>query len=130
MMIARDAETRRTAARILIAQAATTILIAVLFLAFAGGKQALSALAGGMIGLIANACMTLIALRPTPGAALALGRLMLGQLVKVAVTVGLLLVVAQGRWASWPALLAAYAATLLVYWFVPVFAMRKRRPGN
>ena len=129
-MIARDAETRRLAARILATQAATTIVIAGLFLAFAGMTQALSALAGGGIGLVANAYMSLTALRSSTSAAGALGRLMLGQLVKVMLTVGGLLVVAQGKWASWPAVLLAYAATLVVFWIVPMSHMRARRAKN
>lgn len=129
-MIARDAETRRIAARILTIQAATTILIAALCLALWGRTQALSALAGGGIGLVANAYMTLTMLRSSASAAGALGRLMFAQLVKVAVTIGLMLVVAQGRWASWPALICAYMATLVVFWFVPAMHMRTRRTKN
>jgi F0F1-type ATP synthase assembly protein I len=130
MNIARDAETRRIAARILMGQAAVTVFIAVLCLALWGKTQGLSALAGGLIGLIANAYMTLSALRPSASAAGALGRLMVGQLVKVALTVSLMVIVARGGWASWPALIFAYAATLVVYWFVPVMLMRTRRPGS
>lgn len=127
MIVARDAGTRRVAARILIAQAATTIVISALCWMLAGRIAALSALAGGATGLIANAMMMLVVLRAHAGAASALGRLMFGQFLKVMLTVGLLLLVARGRWASWPALLAAYAATLLVYWFVPVLMHRPRR---
>ena len=127
LMIPRDADTRRIAARILVAQAATTILIAVLCLLLGGRTQALSALAGGMIGLVANAFMTLTALRPTATAGGALGRLMFGQVVKVLLTVGLMLAVAQAGWANWPALIFAYMATLVVFWFVPVLSMRTRR---
>ena len=126
-MLARDPATRRLAARILGAQAATTIVIAALCLVFAGGTQALSALAGGGIGLVANAYMSFSALRSVSSAAGALGRLMFAQLVKVALTVGGLLIVAQGRWANWPALILAYAATLFVFWLVPMLDMRMRR---
>ena len=126
-MIARDAETRRIAARILMIQAAMTVVIAVLCLVIWGSTQALSALAGGLIGLLANAYMTLTALRSSANAAGALGRLLVGQFVKVALTIGLMLVVAQGRWASWPALIFAYMATLVVFWFVPTLHMRARR---
>ena len=52
---------------------------------------------------------------------------MVGQLVKVALTVGLMLIVAQGKWANWPVLIFAYAATLVVFWFVPMMHMRTRR---
>jgi F0F1-type ATP synthase assembly protein I len=129
MTVARDPEIRRIAVRILLAQAATTILIAALCLVFSGRTQALSALAGGLIGLIANAYMTLTALRSTASAAGALGRLMVGQLVKVMLTVGLMLIVAQGHWANWPVLVLAYAATMVVFWFVPTLSMRTRRTG-
>jgi F0F1-type ATP synthase assembly protein I len=128
-MMAGDAETRRIAVRILIAQAATTVGIAALFFAFAGKIQALSALAGGMIGLIANAWMTLTALPSSRSPAGALGRLMIGQMVKIGVTVVLLFVVARGHWASWPALILAYVATLVVFWVVPALHLRARRPG-
>lgn len=128
-MMAGDAETRRIAVRILIAQAATTVGIAALFLAFAGKIQALSALAGGAIGLIANAWMTLTALPSSSSPAGALGRLMIGQMVKIGVTVVLLFVVARGHWAHWPALILAYVATLVVFWVVPALHLRARRPG-
>jgi len=127
MIFAHDAGTRRLAARILIAQAATTILISGLCWLLWGRNEALSALAGGVIGLIANAMMTLIVLRASVGAAGALGRLLFGQMVKVLLTVSLLLIVARRGWVSWPPLLIAYAATLFVYWFVPVLMHRPRR---
>ena len=127
MITAGDGGIRRIAMRILMAQAATTILIAAVCALAWGTTHAKSALAGGLIGLIANAFMTLSALRPTASAAGALGRLMFGQLVKVMVTVGLLAIVARGGWANWPALLAAYAATLLMFWFVPTWMHRPRR---
>lgn len=127
MMIARDAEIRRIAARILVAQAASTIVIAAVCFAFWGKLHGVSALVGGLIGLTANAWMTLMTLRAVPSATGALGRLMFGQVVKVMLTVGLLLVVARGGWANWPALLIAYAATLVVFWFVPVLSTRARR---
>jgi F0F1-type ATP synthase assembly protein I len=130
MTIARDPEVRRIAARILLAQAAMTILIAAVCLVFWSRIHALSALAGGLIGLIANAYMTLTTLRSTASAAGALGRLMVGQFFKVALTVGLMLIVAQGKWANWPALICAYMATLIVFWFVPMMSMRTRRVGK
>ncbi len=51
-------------------------------------------------------------------------------MVKVVLTIVLLMIVARGQWANWPTLLIAYAATLVVYWFVPVFEHRARRPKD
>jgi ATP synthase protein I len=130
MIIARDGGIRRIAARILVAQAAITILIAAVCALLWGRTHAMSALAGGLIGLIANVFMTLSALRPTASAGGALGRLMFGQLLKVAVTIALLTIVARGGWANWPALLVTYAATLLMFWLVPMLMMRGRRPRD
>ena len=118
MTVARDPEIRRIAARILLAQAATTILIAALCLVFKGQIQALSALAGGTIGLIANAYMTLTALRSSASAAGALGRLMFGQMVKVALTVALMVIVGAGQVGHWPAL-SARTGDVLVFGSCP-----------
>jgi ATP synthase protein I len=126
-MITRDAATKRIAARILLVQAAMTIAITVLCALAWGRIAALSALVGGGTGLIANAIMTLLVLNAAPNAVSALGRLVMGQAVKLMVTVSMLFIVARGGWANWPALLAAYAATLFVYWFVPVLMHRTRR---
>ncbi|MFO1410320.1 MAG: ATP synthase subunit I [Steroidobacteraceae bacterium] len=105
--------------RILAWQAGIGVLIAAVCLVLWGGPAGASALAGAAIGTIANLYMTLKALRParTPGAAL--GALYLGQLVKVALTVGLFVAVARLPWLAWPALLVAYVATLVVFWWVP-----------
>lgn len=130
MIIARDAETRRTAARILMAQAATTIVMAGLCALLWGRAQALSALAGGGTGLLANLFMTLSALRPAASPAGALGRVLLGQFMKVAVTVVLFVVAARTGKVVWPAMLAGYAATLLIFWIVPVLGTRPRRPKD
>lgn len=129
MIIARDGGIRRIATRILVAQAGMTILIAAVCALVWGRTHATSALAGGLIGLIANAFMTLSALRPAASAAGALGRLLFGQMVKVMVTIALFVVVARGGWANWPALLIAYVATLVVFWFVPTLGARARQPG-
>ena len=126
MNTARDGM-RRIAVRILVVQVLATIVIAAVCALVWGRTHAMSALAGGLIGLIANVFMTLSALRPTASAAGALGRLMFGQLLKVGVTVMGLVIVAKGGWANWPALLIAYAVTLMVFWFVPMWASRPRR---
>ena len=113
--------------RILAWQVGVGVLIAAVCLVLGGVPAGVSALAGAAIGTIANLYMTLKALRParTPGAAL--GALYMGQLVKVALTVGMFLAVARQPGLVWPALLVAYIATLVVFWWVP-FRMAPR-PG-
>jgi F0F1-type ATP synthase assembly protein I len=125
-----EVDIRPTARRILIWQAGTGVAIAAACLALWGRAAAVSALAGAAIGVIANLYMTLKALRParTPGAAL--GALYLGQLVKVALTVGMFVAIARMPGLVWPALLVAYVATLVVFWWVPFRAMpRPAGPG-
>jgi ATP synthase protein I len=126
----RDADTRRIAARILLAQATATLGIAALTTAAWGERHGLSALAGGAIGVIANLYMTLVALRPGGGAGQVLVRLYVGQAVKVGLTVAMFVAVARGGWAAWPPLIAAYVATLVVFWAVPAFAAPRLPPRS
>lgn len=127
MIQSRDPALRQLAARILLAQAAVTVIVAVASYFGWGARSGISALAGGVTGLLANVFMTLSALRPTASASGALGRLLLGQFMKVAVTVVLFVVAARTGKIHWPAMLVAYAATLIVFWFVPVLDTRARR---
>lgn len=64
--------------------------------------------------------MTFKALQPARTRQGALGRVYFGQLVKVLLTVALFVLAARIPHLSWPALLLAYAATLLVFWWVPL----------
>jgi ATP synthase protein I len=109
----------RLAGRILQWQAGVAAAAAVIAGLGWGAHAGLSALAGGAIGLIANLYMTLRALRPADSPHGALGRLMMGQLVKVGITVGLFVAASRLPGLSWPALLIAYLATLVVFWWVP-----------
>jgi ATP synthase protein I len=125
----RDADTRRIAARILLAQATATLGIAALTTAAWGERHGLSALAGGAIGVIANLYMTLVALRPG-GAGQVLARLYVGQAVKVGLTVAMFVAVARGGWAAWPPLIATYVGTIVVFWAVPAFAGPRLPPRS
>jgi F0F1-type ATP synthase assembly protein I len=107
------------AARILQWQGAVSVVLAVLAGLGWGWYAGLSAIAGGAIGLVANLYMTMKALKPANSPQGALGGLMLGQLVKVAITVGLFWVASRQAWMSWPALLIGYLGTLVVFWWVP-----------
>lgn len=122
MTLASDPYTRQLAGRILLWQAGLTLVLGGLAALLAGRDGGASALAGGLIGLVANLYMTFAALWPARTAGLALGRLLTGQLVKVALTVGLFLAVAQQQGVVWPAVIAGYLATLVVFWVVPVLA--------
>ncbi len=129
MILTRDPETRRVAARILLLQAAATLaLCAIAWLAW-DARHGVSALAGGAIGFIANGVMTFIALRETRTAGGALARLVIGQFAKVAVTVALLLIVARSGKVAWPPFLAAYFVTLLAFWAAPFIAARRAAAG-
>jgi ATP synthase protein I len=107
------------AARILRWQGGVTLMAAVVA-ALGWGRQAgLSALAGGAIGLIANLYMTHKALQPAKSPVGALGRLYVGQLVKIVITVGLFVAASRVPGLSWPALLVGYLGTLIVFWWMP-----------
>jgi ATP synthase protein I len=110
---------RPVAARILAWQAGVGVVIAAACLALWGRQAGVSALAGAAIGIIANLYMTLKALRPRQSARAALGALYMGQLVKVALTVAMFVTAARLPDLVWPALLVAYIATLVVFWWVP-----------
>jgi F0F1-type ATP synthase assembly protein I len=122
-----DPAFRRLAARILFWQAAVAAALALIGFVGWGARTGLSALAGGGIGVLANLFMTLTALRPSASAAGALGRLLLGQLMKVVVTAVLFVFAAQTGKVVWPAMLVAFVATIAVFWFVPVLTTRARR---
>jgi F0F1-type ATP synthase assembly protein I len=118
-VFASDPETRRTASRILLWQIGAVTAIAVICYALFGERSGGSALVGGAIGVVANAFMTVTALRPTRSPGGALGRLLFGQLLKVALTVACFVIVARDGRAHWPSLLVAYVATMVVFWIVP-----------
>jgi ATP synthase protein I len=124
VILTRDPDIRRTAARILFAQVAVMTAIAVICYALFGGRQGLSALAGGAIGVIANATMTATALRTPRSPGGVLGRLLLGQMMKVALTVALFVIAARSGRAHWPSLLGTYVATLAVFWLVPMMSSK------
>ena len=126
MILTSDPDLRRTAGRILFWQSMTVTALAVVCYALFGGRSGLSALAGGAIGWIANAGMTLTALRPTGSAGEALGRLLFGQMIKVALTIALFVIVAREGRAHWPSLLVAYIAT----WAVFMLVAAKASPGG
>jgi ATP synthase protein I len=127
LILTRDPDGRRVAARILLLQATTTVALAGACLVALGARQAASALAGGGIGLVANAVMTVFALRETRTAGGALVRMVVGQFVKVGLTVALFVIAARTGKVAWPPFLVAYVATLLAFWAVPLWWARGAR---
>jgi len=122
-----DTVIRPLALRILRVQLGVALAAGLIGLLARGKAVGLSALGGGLIGVIANLYMTFNALRPSASAGGALARLLFGQLVKVGLTVAMFLAAARVPWLSWPALLGSYLATLVVFWWVP---LRAGRNGN
>ena len=130
MIVSSDPQTRSLAVRILLWQAAVTTALGALVALWVGSRTGVSVVTGGLIGLIANLYMTLAVLRPARSAGFAFGRLLAGQFVKVLLTVGMFLAVAQRKDVVWPAVFAGYVATLMVFWVVPVLAAPKLPPRS
>lgn len=85
-----------------------------------GPYVGVSALVGAGIGLTANFYMLRKALVPERTASAALRRLIVGETVKVVVTIGLFMAASHLPHVVWPALLGTYVATLVVFWMMPV----------
>ena|SRR5579862_4890739 len=120
-----DGQPRRLALRIALVQLAVTVSIAAACALAWSGRHAASALAGGMIGIVGNVPMAVALLRTGGSPSKVLKRMILGQLAKVGLTVALLFVAARMPWLKWLPLLTAYAATFLVFWWVPTAAARR-----
>jgi F0F1-type ATP synthase assembly protein I len=115
-----DSDIRPLASRILLVQCGVGAAVTLGCGAIWGRDALVSALAGAVTGVVANLYMTYKALQPARTPRGALGRVYYGQLVKVVLTVGMFLLAAHLPRVSWPALLLAYASTLLVFWWVPL----------
>jgi F0F1-type ATP synthase assembly protein I len=126
----REPPIRRVAVRILAWQVMATAAIAVGCVAAFGPRAALSALAGGAIGTLANLYMTFAALRAAGSPGQALVRLYVGQFMKVMLTVGMFFAVVRQPWLVWPALFGSYIATLAVFWLVPVLSGPRLPPRS
>ena len=124
-----DSDIRPLASRILLVQTGAGATVALVCLLVWGRYAFVSALAGAGTGLVANLYMTFKALQPARTPRRALGQLYLGQLVKVGLTVALFMLAARLPHVSWAALLIAYLATLVVFWWVPWAAAPRARAG-
>jgi ATP synthase protein I len=124
-----DSDIRPLASRILLAQTGAGAAVALICLLVRGRYAGVSALAGAGTGVIANMYMTFKALQPARTPRGALGQLYLGQLVKIGLTITLFMLAARLPHVSWPALLIAYLATLVVFWWVPFASAPRTRMG-
>jgi ATP synthase protein I len=110
---------RKVAYRVVLAQVVITLAVAAVAAAGFGAAAGRSALWGGGIGIAASAFMVLAVFRYPEGASAAriAWGFYLGQFLKVALSIALL-VVAFGTQGLVPlAVLVAYAATFAGYWF-------------
>ncbi len=121
-----ESDVRRLAHRVLLLQALVGLVVALVCL-FWGRNAFTSALAGAITGVIANLYMTFRGLSPARTPQAALGRLYLGQFIKVIVTLALFgLGLKFRRYLVLGPLLAGYVGTLVVSWTVPFVSLRVR----
>ena len=118
-MSSSSGDLRTLYSKALLWQVAVGISMALVCSAPWGPYAGLSALVGAGIGVVANLYMTRKALVPERTAPAALRRLIVGQIVKVVVTIGLFMAASRLPHVVWPALLGAYVVTLLVFWVLP-----------
>ena len=128
MRLTRVQAERKAAFRVVLAQVAITLGVAALAALGWGAAAGRSALWGGGIGIAATAFMLLAVFRYPEGASamrIAWG-FYLGQFLKVALSIALL-VVAFGTEGVVPlALLVAYVATFAGYWAAPLLPVPRR----
>ena len=118
-MSSSSGDLRTLYSKALLWQVAVGISMALVCSAPWGPYAGLSALVGAGIGVVANLYMTRKALVPERTAPAALRRLIVGQIVKVVVTIGLFMAASRLPHVVWPALLGAYVMALLVFWVLP-----------
>ena len=113
---------RRAAMRLVLGQAATTIVLAAICVIGFDARAAISALLGGGIGVAASLAMVLFMFRGAPGtdAKRILRGAYRGEGVKLALTVVLFVAVLKSYEIAALPFFIAYIATLLVYWIALV----------
>lgn len=126
-MLSGSMDLRLPFSKALLWQAAVGISLALVCSAPWGRYAGVSALVGAGIGLVANFYMMRKALVTERTASVALRRLIVGQAVKVAVTIGLFMAASRLPHVVWPALLGTYLATQTVFWLMPAM---KRSTGR
>ena len=116
---------RRLAFGVVLGQAVVTVVVALGALWLAGRVAALSALLGGGIATAGSLAMAAVGFAGAPAADAqrALSAFYVGEAVKLALVVVLFVVVLKWVKVAPLAMLAAFAATLLVYWIALLSAL-------
>lgn len=129
------AAARRLAFRVVIGQAALTLVAALALLLISGRTAAASALLGGGISTAGSLAMALLGFRSPAhaGALQMLASLLAGEAAKLGVIIVLFALVLTTMRTSAAAMFVTYAATFLVYWIVlaswlPVFGGNRPAP--
>jgi len=119
---------RRAALRVVLAQTLIALGVAVVAAIGWGAAAARSALWGGGIAVAASTLMVLAVFRHPEGASAAriAWGFYLGQFLKVALSLGLLVVAFGARGVVPLAVLVAYAATFAGYWAAPKLPLPRR----
>jgi F0F1-type ATP synthase assembly protein I len=116
---------RRLAFRVVLGQAAVTVIAGLIAWALAGGRAGLSALVGGIIATAGSLAMAAVMFGGAGSGEgrRALGAFYVGEGAKLAVVIGLFVVVLKVMNVAPLALFAAFAATFLVYWIALLAAL-------
>ena len=116
---------RRLAFGVVLGQAGVTVMTALCAWGLSGWLAARSALLGGAIATLGSFAMAAVALGGTAkaGARHALGAFYVGEALKLAIVIVLLVVVLKAMRVAPLAMFAAFAATFLVYWIALLGAL-------
>lgn len=108
-------------------QVLLTLGVAAPALALGGARAAASALWGGAIGVAATSLMALAIFRPVEGSSpgRVLWSMLLGQVLKIGLTVALLIVAFRSPRVEPLSLLVAYMATFAAYGFASRYPARR-----
>jgi F0F1-type ATP synthase assembly protein I len=115
---------RRLALRVVLGQAAVTVIAALCALGVGGERAGVSALLGGGIAVVSSLAMAGLVFGGGAGsAARALGMFYIGEAVKLLIVVVLFVVVLSVLKVAPLAMFATFAATFLVYWIALLSAL-------
>jgi ATP synthase protein I len=116
---------RRLAFRVVLGQAAVTVIAALVAWALGGGRSGLSALVGGGIATAGSLVMAVLVMGGTlaGNAQRALSAFYVGEALKLVLVAVLFVIVLKEMRVAPLAMFAAFAATFLVYWIALLSAL-------